>query len=84
MTSMGQSRRAGMGPEPLEHLLGKLEDDGSLGAVRRPLGAAARRRHERHADAIHGQVDRICRPAAAQLRSEPLGGKSQGREHLLQ
>jgi len=65
-------------------MLGQLEEDRRLSRVGRPLGATGRRRHDRHPNAVHGQVDHLGRSARSQLRLKPPDGELQRREHLVE
>jgi len=81
MTAVSQQH---VGPEPVEDLVGQLEEDRRLPRVGRPLGATGYRGHGRHPDAVDAQVDHLGRSARSQLRLEPPGGKLQGGEHLVE
>ncbi len=52
-----------VGPEAVEHLLGQVEPRQRLGPVGSPLGAAGRRRHQRHPHAPQRQVEHRHRAA---------------------
>jgi len=65
-------------------MLGQFEEDRRLPRVGRPLGATRGRRHERGQDAVDAQIDHLGRSAGSQLRLEPLGGKLQSGEHLVE
>jgi hypothetical protein len=73
-----------VGPEPVEDLLGQLKEDRRLARVARPLGTTGRRGHERHPAAVDAEVNHLGRPSHSQLRLEPLVGKLQGGEHLVE
>jgi len=81
MPAVGQQH---VGPEPVKDLLGQLEKDRRLPRVGRPLGATGRRRHDRHPNAVHTQVDHLGHSAPSQLRLEPPGGKLQRGQHLVE
>jgi hypothetical protein len=81
MTAVSQQH---VGPEPVEDLVGQLEEDRRLPRVGRPLGATGYRGHERHRDAVDAQVDHLGRSARSQLRLQPLGGRLQRGEHLVE
>ena len=74
MTAVSQQH---VGPEPVEDLVGQLEEDRRLPRVGRPLGATGYRGHERHRDAVDAQVDHLGRSALSQLRLEPPDRKLQ-------
>jgi len=81
MTAVSQQH---IGPEPVEDLLGQLEEDRRLVRVGRPLGATGDRGHERDPDPVDAQVDHLGRSARSQLRLKPPGGKLQGGEPLVE
>ena len=81
MTAVSQQH---VGPEPVEDLVGQLEEDRRLSRVGRPLGTTGRRGHERHPAAVDAEVNHLGRPSHSQLRLEPLVGKLQGGEHLVE
>ena len=81
MTAVSQQH---IGPEPVEDLLGQLEENRRLARVGRPLGATGDRGHERDPDPVDAQVDHLGRSARSRLRLKPPGGKLQGGEPLVE
>ena len=80
MTAVSQQH---VRPEPVEGLLGQLEEDRRLVRVGRPLGAAGHRGHERHPDAVDAEVDHIGQSRRSQLRLESPDWKLLRGEHLV-
>jgi len=81
MTAVSQQH---IGLEPVEDLLGQLEENRRLARAGRPLGATGDRGHERAPDPVDAQVDHLGRSARSQLRLKPPGGKLQGGEPLVE
>ena len=76
--------RQHIGPEPVEDLLGQLEENRRLARAGRPLGATGDRGHDRDPDPVDAQVDHLGRSARSELRLKPPGGKLQGGKPLVE
>ena len=81
MTAVSQQH---VRPEPVEGLLGQLQENRRLARVGRRLGAAGHRGHERHPDAVDAEVDHLGCSARSQLRLKSPEGKLQGGEHFVE